>query len=335
MHSLKSILIRFGERRCGIAGDIANMFFQIRIAPEDRDMLRILWFSGPGMEGDVIAFRFQVAPYGFRCIPSFAGYSLLYTAERNLPNVSSDVTERVTRDMFVDDLITGADSIEEGQRVIQEISKLMLSTGFKLTKWNASNEKILAVVAENDLAPARRDILEKNTDTEPSRKQTTLGLVWDTNTDEFFLKQPDPKTFNEQCFTKRQVVSFNNRIFDPLFWWAPLYTRMNLVCSKIVRQVKDWDDLVPPELAKEWRKAIECLDSIDLLPISRCRLLDMELIQYDNRYEFHMFADSSKDMAAAAVYLRASNGKQYQVHLVAAKTFCTLQGRSEPRINAS
>ena len=45
MQSLRSILIRFGERQYGIAGDIANMFFQIRIAPEDRDMIRILWFS--------------------------------------------------------------------------------------------------------------------------------------------------------------------------------------------------------------------------------------------------------------------------------------------------
>ena len=61
MQSLRAILIRFGERKHGIAGDIANMFFQIRIAPEDRDMLRILWFSESDMQGHVVAFQFQVA----------------------------------------------------------------------------------------------------------------------------------------------------------------------------------------------------------------------------------------------------------------------------------
>ena len=58
MQSLRAILIRFGERKHGIAGDIANMFFQIRIAPEDRDMLRILWFSESDMQGHVVAFQF-------------------------------------------------------------------------------------------------------------------------------------------------------------------------------------------------------------------------------------------------------------------------------------
>ena len=46
MQSLKAILLRFGEKRYGVAGDIANMFFQIRIAPEDQDMLRIVAYCG-------------------------------------------------------------------------------------------------------------------------------------------------------------------------------------------------------------------------------------------------------------------------------------------------
>ena len=37
-------------------------------------------------------------------------------------------------------------------------------------------------------------------------------------------------------------------------------------------------------------------------------------------YEFHVFADSSKDIAAAAVYIRAFNHNECSVSLVAAKT---------------
>ena len=88
MQSLRSILTRFGERKYSVAGDIANMFFQIRITPQDQDMLRILWFSAPDMKGDVVAYKFRVAPYGLRCIPSMVGYSLAYTAEKNIVKVS-------------------------------------------------------------------------------------------------------------------------------------------------------------------------------------------------------------------------------------------------------
>ena len=42
MQSLRYILIRFCEHKYGVTSDITNMFFQIQIAPEDRDMLRIL-----------------------------------------------------------------------------------------------------------------------------------------------------------------------------------------------------------------------------------------------------------------------------------------------------
>ena len=274
MQSLKSIIIHFGEKKYGIAGDIANMFFQINIAPEDQDMLRILWFDGPGMQGDVAVYRFQVAPYGLRCIPSIAGFSMLYTAEKNIPDVFPDVTSRVMRDMFVEDFITGVDSIEDGKRVIYGVSKLLSSTGFKLTKWNASSKDILSTVATEDLAPSRRDISEKQAESQTYGVQTTIGLIWDTNTDEFFLKVPDlnVKNVDEQTITKRHVVSINNRLFNPLSWWAPLYIQMNLTCSKIVRQVESWDESLSPELTKEWLKAINGLGDLDQVPVPRCEI---------------------------------------------------------------
>ena len=129
------------------------------------------------------------ALYGLRCVPSIARCSLLYTAEKNLPDVSLDVTERVGRDMFVGNLITRTDNIEEGKQVVSEVSKLLPSTGFRLTKWNTSNREILSEISDKDLAPARRDIVQKGSDNHPGKSQTTLDLIWDTEMDKFFLKK--------------------------------------------------------------------------------------------------------------------------------------------------
>ena len=288
---------------------------------------KILATLMPGLQGNVVVYRFQVALDGLRCSPSIAGYSLLYTAERHIPDVSHDVTERVTSDMFVDDLNTGANFVEEGKCVINEVPKLLSSAGFELTKWSSSNKEILGEIPKEDLAPARRDITEKTSDSRSDKPQTTLGLVWDTDSYEFFLKKPTLKidAFYGKKFTKRQVVSLNNTLFDPLFWWAPLYIQMNVSCFAIVRQVEEWDEVVPHGLAKQWLKAIGCLKSLDQVPIRRRKIPDV--LHLDGRCEFHVFADSSKDVAAAAVYMIVINGEQTYVHLIAART--SLHSKSE------
>ena len=95
-------------------------------------MLRILWFDDPDMQDDIAAFQFQVAPYGHRCIPSIAGYAMIYTAGKKTSSASSDATSRVKRDMFEDDFISGVDSVEEEQKVVNKVTKLLKSTGLTL-----------------------------------------------------------------------------------------------------------------------------------------------------------------------------------------------------------
>ena len=176
MQFLRSILIRFGEKKYGLAGDMANMFFQIRIDPADRDMLRILWFSQPEMKGELVAYQFQVAPYGLRCIPSIAGYSMIFTAEENVPHASDDAVCRVTRDMFVDDFITAVDSVAEGRRVASEVTELLSFTGFKITKWSASDKAILNDIPTDDCAPGLREFALRNTMVPQFKGNTPLDL---------------------------------------------------------------------------------------------------------------------------------------------------------------
>jgi len=125
---------------------------------------------------------------------------------------------------------------------------------------------------------------------------------------------------------KRQVVSLNNRTFDPLSWWAPLYIQMNTLRSKIFRQAECWDEALPPKLDRQWSKAINCLKSLDRIPNPRCKIPQVNS-KSNCIYELQVFADSSKGVAAAAVYVRVMDKKQIDVHLIAAKT--SLHSKSE------
>ena len=101
--------------------------------------------------------------------------------------------------------------------------------------------------------------------------------------------------------TKRQIVSLQHQIFDPLCWWAPFYVRMNLCYSKIVRQTDGWDSKVPPKPVKYCTLAVQDLAQIETVAFPRCRVPFIS--SKDEYFEYHVFADSSKE-AAAAVYLR-------------------------------
>ena len=334
MQSLRSILIRFGERQYGIAGDIANMFFQIQIAPEDRDMIRILWFSESDMKGDVVAYQFQVAPYGLRCIPSMAGYALMFTAESNIPDASNEATANVTQDMFEDDLISDADTIEDGQRVIREVSLLLKSTGFTMKKRNASHKEILADISEEDLAPAIRNLGENGSDLEMGPRHATLGVIWDTKEDNMVVKKPILEPQSKRKFTKRQAVSLSHQFLDPMGWWSPFLVRLKLCCSKFMRLVNDWDAQVPPDLINEWNMALRDLDNVENVPFARRRVPIN--ISAESRYEYHVFADSSEDIAAAAVYLRVQTGKNYTVSLRRLHTGKRMRLRWEiPKVQAT
>ena len=126
------------------------------------------------------------------------------------------------------------------------------------------------------------------------------------------------------------MISIDNELFDPLSWWAPLYVQINIICSiarqvKVVRQVKDWDDKIPNDIDKEWVKAIDCFRSLDHMSIPRCKVPKKDKMSM--RHEFHKFADSSKTVAAAAVYLRTIFLGHICVHFFAART--SMQSKSE------
>jgi len=83
---------------------------------------------------------------------------------------------------------------------------------------------------------------------------------------------------------------------------------MKLVCSQIVRQVTDWDEVAPPDLTKEWLKAIKNLDAIDFVPISRRKI--PEIMLTDCRYELPTAARVSQLLLYIFVLRMRSNAMQ-------------------------
>ena len=139
IESLIGILIRFRQHAYAVVGDIKNMFFQIKLHSRDRDMLRLLPFTGEDEMLEEEHMRFTVMPFGLICMPSIAGFCVKYVARQNYCNVSDDTVQRVKQDFYVDDFITSVSTIEDTKRVVTESTKLLATTGFSLTKFACNN----------------------------------------------------------------------------------------------------------------------------------------------------------------------------------------------------
>ena len=79
-NSLIGVLLRFRKGQIAIASDIEAMFYQIKMAPKDRDCLRFLWWPGGELSLDPEVYRMKVHLFGAKSSPSCATFCLRETA---------------------------------------------------------------------------------------------------------------------------------------------------------------------------------------------------------------------------------------------------------------
>ncbi|UYV77433.1 hypothetical protein LAZ67_15001016 [Cordylochernes scorpioides] len=220
--------------------------------PEDADYQRILWRPSP--EEPVVDYRLLTVTYGTTSAPFLAMRTLQQLAEdegHNYPEAS-----RVTlNDFYVDDLLTGAQTIAETKELIDQLKDLMKKGGFHLRKWNSNSQEIVSHVEE--MNEERKINLEKGAISK------ILGIVWDHVQDTFRVNI----TLPEEVVTKRDLLSNIARIFDPLGFLSPTTVAMaNLQRQTAVKEVEDLEGLPVYHRAilkenGEWpevTKAIQC-----------------------------------------------------------------------------
>jgi hypothetical protein len=63
-NKLIGVLLRFREEKVAVMADIKAMFLQVRVDPEDRDVLRFLWWPGGDMMAEPVTYRMCVHLFG-------------------------------------------------------------------------------------------------------------------------------------------------------------------------------------------------------------------------------------------------------------------------------
>ena len=291
-----------------LVADISKMYRAIKLPLPDRDFHRSVWRGKPGdtlQDCGMTRVTFGVSSSSFVANMAVKQNAADYAHE--YPLASKVVDEA----FYVDDCLTGVNSVEEGIELRRQLQELFTKADSLLRKWNSSNPNIL-----QEVPPELRDDQTSLTISDHDEVYTkTLGIEWHSVLDYFRLSVANHPSYNP--LTKQALVSDIARTYDVLRWFAPVIIKAKILLQSVWESKIDWDDEVPAPIIEDWSIWRSQLKSLSQIHISRCyfpKEAEIVLIQ------LHGFSDASQSAYAAVVYLRMNDSKGVvHVALVAAK----------------
>ncbi|XP_046142332.1 uncharacterized protein LOC123987949 [Osmia bicornis bicornis] len=313
--NLLYILIRFRSHRYVLNGDIEKMYRQFLIRPEDRKYQRVLWRDPAGnlktYTLNTVTFGLSAAPYlAIRCLSQLA---------QDEGHRFPDAAQSLVRDFYVDDLLTGAPTVQGALALRDQMIQLLNSAGLQIRQWASNHKPLLHGLPEQHI--------NKRLHLGESSTIKTLGVVWDSTDDT--IRYSVTNIIPTKSVTKRSISSVIARIYDPLGLLGPVIIVAKILLQKIWTMKIDWDESLPMTVHTEWVQFCTQLSLLNNVTFHR-----NTLISEPTSIELHGFCDASERAYGACIYLRSRNADgHYQVELLLAKSkVAPLKTQSIPRL---
>lgn len=313
---LFQILLRFRKYAYVISADIEKMYRQVLVNPEQRNLQQILWRDNP--EQELKTYALNTLTYGTTSAP-FLAIRCLQQLASDIEDINPAIAEIIKKDFYVDDLLTGADTIGDAMAICEQMNAVLQSGCFHLRKWLSNEPVALQSVESRDNST---NVLEFDADS----KSKMLGLIWCFRLDNLIY---NIREFKYKKVTKRSVLSEIAQIFDPLGLVAPVTVLAKITMQKLWQSGISWDESLPSELHTEWCRFRSQLITLNKLTIPR-RVVCHNYINI----QLHGFADASERAYGGCIYIRSENASgNVCVNLLCAKSrVAPLKSTTIPRL---
>ncbi|XP_055622114.1 uncharacterized protein LOC129765719 [Toxorhynchites rutilus septentrionalis] len=303
---LISLILRFRFHRYALIADIEKMYRMVEVQQHDRRLQRIFWRNHPNEP--IRVFELCTVTYGTASAPYLATKCLKRLAELDGAKFP-DAAVVLASDFYVDDLMSGVDTTEDGVKLYHELTRLLKNGGITLRKWSSNNSTILDHIP-HDMRDDRSSVdLES-----ASTVIKTLGLVWEPRLDCFKFKVP---LWNRTEVYKRTVLSDLARIFDRIGLISPIIIAAKIFVQDLWKQKLSWDDPLSSDLQSQWQKYRHSLIGLENLRIPRWLAFSKTCLSV----ELHGFCDASIKAYGACIYVRCTHiDGQITSNLLAAKS---------------
>lgn len=316
-NEMLKILYKMREGKFLFKGDCQEMFHQVVIREEDRDALRFLFqFTGEALK----VYQMDRMVFGVVCSPSTSQFVVQKIANE-FQNSHPEAAQTIKLHLYVDDLVRSVNSIEEGKKLIYEVRTILASGGFKLVKFNATDERLFSLLNEKLSDSEKQE--EKLFSREAEEK--LLGYVINFQHDMLTISLAMPKIqkiLNSVAHipTKKEVLRITLSFFDPLGTFMFFVSKLKLIYHWVCDEKIDWDDKIPEKLMNFWTKALQYIPMLENISIPRCY---SERITESTSNQMWAFVDAGKDMSCVVAFVRFLNEHNECIghNIIGSKTF--------------
>ncbi|XP_078051341.1 uncharacterized protein LOC144477492, partial [Augochlora pura] len=310
-----SLIARFRKHEVVITADVEKMFRQILVHPEDSIFQKILWRKSP--RDAIRTYQLNTVTYGTAAAPFLAVRCLQQLAEDEAKSYPL-AAYAIRKDFYMDDLLTGANSIDDAAKLIAELIKVLQRGGMNLRQWASNKPQLLKGLQERTT--------EECLCLDAQAVKKTLGIYWHPRKDTIGYKVIGD---NSTQTTKRSVLSKIAQLFDPLGLLGPVIVKAKTIMQLLWKSNLGWDDVLPSDIQTLWNTYREQLTKLNEFSIGR-----EILIKNYTDVQLHGFCDASETAYGACIYIRSTDAKnRVKIMLIAAKSrIAPLKTISIPRL---
>ncbi|XP_073816668.1 uncharacterized protein [Musca autumnalis] len=295
-------LVRFRFFKVALSGDICKMYRCVRVSNPDNYLQCVLWRNDPAE--NIGVYKLDTVTYGTKpaaFLAIRAMHQLSYDEEESYPLAA----KIVRRDFYVDDLITGGNSVEEVLEIRRQVTELLSRGKFDIRKWCSNEAGVLAGVSPTEC----EQFLKFHDGTDITK---ALGLVWDPKADTLiFTFMP-----TQECsvVTKRTILSCIARLYDPMGLIGPVISKAKVIMQTLWKHNLQWDESLAQSLHTAWSQFVSQFTNLHKFIFPRFVSVPNSTIQ------IHAFCDASLSAYGACVYARSECNGKVTAHLLCSKS---------------
>ncbi|CAG9137936.1 unnamed protein product [Plutella xylostella] len=259
---LRSIIMRWRMHKICFASDLEKMYRMVLVKKEDADFQRVLWRQNTSTSDEVKDYRLLTVTFGTASAPYLAVKTLMQIAddegEEQLrttnQSYAASATKMIREDFYVDDLLSGCDTVQEAIATSQQLITILSKGKFRLQKWSSNNAEFLRSIDPKDRSN------KANMDLTIDGTVKALGVSWNLGRDEFHYNINLPP--NPETITKRVVLADLQRLFDPLGWIAPVIVMAKIFVQRLWLLGVGWDSEIDDQSRDKWLKIKSDLENL-------------------------------------------------------------------------
>ncbi|XP_043232395.1 uncharacterized protein LOC122386819 [Amphibalanus amphitrite] len=294
INNLLGVIIRFRKDEVAISCDIQEMFNQVLVTEQHRDLLRFLWWENGDLSGEPVQYRMKTHLFGAVSSPACAMYALNATADTYEQKYGKEAADFVRHNFYVDDGLISVPDADTAARLAMDTIHLCADGGFKLNKFVSNDPSVVASLPPDSVSKAMTSV---DVSLHHPTYEQALGLKWNTETDTLHINVD----LADKPITRRGILSTVSSLYDPVGLISPVILKGKQFVKLLCCDGYDWDEPVAEDVAVRWLQWRESICLLSDISVPRRYVSNKGKIKI---YELHHFSDASTSGYGQVTYLR-------------------------------